>query len=248
MKNYLCKVISNTQLNEQTYNLLLQTPFEFNIECGQFVNVYIPGYLLGRPFSFESFQNNELSIIYKVNGQGTKELTQIQPNQEIKILGELGHGFDTNVTNEKIVIIGAGVGLPPMLNLYNKLKQTNNVTLIAAFTNESDTFRLEQITQDDKNVVLVQNSKKYLNLNPLQYLENKELDFDYIYACGPSILLKLLDQKYAPTKKGQISIEERMGCGHGTCYGCSKKTKKGKNVLTCKNGPVFDLGVLAWAD
>lgn len=248
MKKYTCKVIYNKQLNENVYNLVLQTPLSFNIKCGQFVNLYIPDFLLGRPFSFDNFKNNQLSIIYKINGQGTEELTKFQTNNFIELLGPLGHGFDTNISSKNIVLVGAGVGLPPILNLYDQLKKTNKVKLIAAFTNENDIFKLEKIQQSVNNVVLVQNSNKYLNLNPIQYLDKNNLEFDYIYSCGPSMLLKLIDQKYFETKKGQISIEERMGCGHGTCYGCSKKNKQNVNVLTCQGGPVFNLGVLSWKD
>lgn len=245
MQKYTCKILKNEMLNQNIYNLVIETPKNFNIESGQFINLYVPGFLLPRPFSFVKFENNELSIIYKVNGQGTQELTRLQPKTFINILGPLGTGFNTNLKHQKVLLIGGGVGLPPILNLYESLSQNNEVKLICAFTNETDIFSLEKLKTHNATI-LVQNSKHYENDNPLQYLAKNNVEFDYIYACGPTKMLELIDLKYYDNKKGQISIEERMGCGHGTCYGCSKEDKTGKNVLTCVDGPVFDLGVLKW--
>lgn len=246
MKNYQTKIISNKKLNEGVFELKLETSNDFSIKSGQFVNVYLDSKLLGRPFSFVSFENNILTLVYKLVGCGTKELATYECGREVKILGPLGTGFDTSIENKKIVLVGAGVGLPPILNLYNELKLKNDVRLIAAFTNETDVFYKDEILNGNNNTLLVQNSDEFSNLNPIQYLEKYEFDFDHIVACGPSIVLMLLDKKYQSTKTGQISIEERMGCGHGNCYGCSQKTKNDTNVLTCIDGPVFNLGVLAW--
>lgn len=245
MKKYICKILKNEQINKNVYNIILKMPKEFNIKSGQFLNIYIPTYLLPRPFSFIEFKNNEITIIYKVNGLGTKYLTSMKKNQFLTILGPLGNGFKTNISNKKILLIGGGVGLPPILNLYEILKQKNQVSLICAFTNKDDLFNLKQL-QENKAIILVQNSNKYPNYNPISYLEHMEIDFEYVYACGPTKMLEAIDLKYQNTKKGQISIEERMGCSYGICYGCSKETKKGTNVLTCKNGPVFKLGELKW--
>lgn len=245
MKNFDCKIISNTKLNEGVFELKLDMPSEFNILSGQFVNIYLESKLLGRPFSFVDFSNNVLTLVYKVVGCGTKELTTYENGRLIKVLGPLGTGFDTSIENKKVVLVGAGVGLPPILNLYNELKAKNDVKLVAAFTNESDVFYEDEVLSSANNDLLVQNSDKYSNLNPIQFLDNTDFEFDHVVACGPSIVLMLLDKRYQDSKTGQISIEERMGCGHGNCYGCSQKTKEDTNVLTCIDGPVFNLGVLS---
>lgn len=229
-KSEIIEILSNEMVALDTYKIKLKA--SIRALPGQFINIKLNNHYLRRPISISRIYQDYFEIIYKVKGEGTKDLSLLKANDKIDILYPLGNGY-TLVENKKVLLIGGGIGIPPLLELYHQLKNNNQVKLLIGLNDLS-----ENIYSDYQPLITTINQSSAFHGNVVDYLKNNEVDYNYVYACGPMPMLKAL-QKYINVD-GQISIEERMGCGFGACMGCSCKTKYGYKRI-CVEGPVFDI-------
>lgn len=232
MQSKKMEVLENKLIAKNTYRLIFKG--ELKAKCGQFVGLEIPGFTLRRPLSLSRIHKDSFEIIYKIKGKGTKELATIKPQEELEILGPLGNGF-TLVENKNVLLVGGGIGVPPLLELYHQLKEKNQkVTLLIGLQTPE-----ENAYEEYQPLVCCMETQEGFQGTVVDYLQQKELDFDYVYACGPMGMLHALSKI---TQEGQISIEERMACGFGVCRGCTCKTNNQEKKRICVDGPVFEIG------
>lgn len=229
--NNIYQVLKNELIAKDTYLMILQGDTSKINRSGQFINILIDGYFLRRPISICDYDNNTITIIYKVLGDGTKKLSKSQINDKLDILVGLGNGFEIE-EYQNIVLVGGGVGVPPLYNLAKKLKKA---VVVLGFKSKEEVFYEEEFKKLGHQVIICCDDHSYgYHGNVIDYL--KTINFDYYYTCGPEkMLLKMVSEFQV---SGQLSFEERMGCGFGACMGCSRLTKNG-SIRVCKEGPVL---------
>lgn len=237
------EIKSNIKLAESVYETVLLGDTSSLRSPGQFINIKIDGLFLRRPISVCDYDENSITIIYKVVGEGTELMSEMQSGEKLDVLCGLGNGFDTSKSGDNPVLIGGGVGVPPMYNLCKKLiSEGKKVTVILGFNNADEIFYEDKFKAlgADVKVTTVDGSygiKGYVT-DALQ-----ETNYTYFYTCGPMPMFKAIEN--TATTSGQYSFEERMGCGFGACMGCSCKTKYG-NKRICKDGPVLEREEIIW--
>ena len=244
MKQSVFQILENKPLTDCVYQMVLQGDTSAITAPGQFVNIRLDGLYLRRPISVCDLQQDRLTIIYKVVGKGTQQMAAMT-HGELDILTGLGNGYDLTKAGDHPVLIGGGVGVPPMYLLCKKLiEQNKHVQVILGFNTASEIF-LEQAFRDlgvDVTVTTVDGSAgtKGFVTDALQNMQ-----YSYFYTCGPEPMLKAVYR--ISTTSGQFSFEKRMGCGFGACMGCSCKTITGYKRI-CKEGPVLQKEEIAWED
>ena len=211
--------------------------------CGQFVNIQLDGMFLRRPISVCDYDEETLTLVYKVVGQGTEAMSLMTAGTKLDILTGLGNGYDLTVAGDKPVLLGGGVGVPPMFNLAKKLReQGKEVKVILGFNTASEIFYEEDFKALGCDVTVTTVDGSYgVKGFVTTVLEN--MDYTYFYTCGPEPMLKAVYK--ASVTSGQMSFEERMGCGFGACMGCSCKTLTGYKRI-CKEGPVMKKEEILW--
>ena len=242
MKQSIFTILSNIALTDSVYKMVLEGDTSAITNCGQFVNIQLDGLFLRRPISVCDYDGETLTIVYKVVGKGTEAMSAMTEGQELDILTGLGNGYDLTLSGEKPVLLGGGVGVPPMYNLAKKLiAEGKEVNVILGFNTASEIFYEEEFKAlgCDVTVTTVDGSygKKGFVTDALP--EN----YTYFYTCGPEPMLKAVYR--ATNTSGQMSFEERMGCGFGACMGCSCKTLTGYKRI-CKEGPVMKKEEILW--
>ncbi|MBO5935514.1 MAG: dihydroorotate dehydrogenase electron transfer subunit [Clostridia bacterium] len=243
MNNVIYTIKSNEKLTENVYKMVFEGDTSAVTASGQFINIKIDSLYLRRPISIFDCKENELTIIYKVVGTGTEIMSKMPVGTKLDVLVGLGNGFDTSVSGNNPVVIGGGVGVPPMYYLAKKLlAEGKNVTAILGFNKVDEVFGKEDFEAIGcKTIVTTVDGSMGIKGFVTDAL--KEIDYSYIYTCGPEPMLKALYN--AAETSGQFSFEERMGCGFGACMGCSCKTKYG-NKRICKDGPVLVKEEIIW--
>lgn len=242
MKNVLLKVVSNEKLTENVYKMVLSGDISDIKKSGQFVNILINGLYLRRPISVCDYEENLLTIIYKVVGKGTTKLSLANLGDVFDVLVGLGNGYDLSKSGEKPLLIGGGVGVPPMYNLAKKLiEQGKVVTVILGFNTKSEVFYENEFKNLGAKVFVTTVDGSY-GIKGFVTDAIKD-EYSYFYTCGPEPMLKAVYNK--TTTSGQFSFEERMGCGFGACMGCSCKTLYG-NKRICRDGPVLLKEEIIW--
>lgn len=238
------KIIENKQIAKDVFKMILEGDTSEITRPGQFINIEIEDLYLRRPISICDYDENSITIIYKVVGQGTEKMSKLENGYELDILTGLGNGFDTNMSGDKPLLIGGGVGTPPMYRLCKDLiKEGKNPTVILGFGTKDDIFYKEKFEKLGVTVYISTVDGSAGTKGLVTDIMKNINDFTYFYACGPMVMLKAVCN--ATDKSGQVSLEERMGCGFGACMGCSIQTKKG-NKRVCKEGPVFVKEDLIW--
>ena len=235
MKQSIFTIVSNTALTDSVYKMVLSGDTSAITAAGQFVNIQLSGKFLRRPISVCDYDETTLTIVYKVVGKGTEAMSGMSAGQKLDILTGLGNGYDLTLSGEYPVLLGGGVGVPPMYNLAKKLiTEGKKVFVILGFNTKSEIFYENEFKAlgCDVTVATVDGSygKKGFVTDALP--EN----YTYFYTCGPEPMLKAVYR--ATATSGQMSFEERMGCGFGACMGCSCKTLTGYKRI-CKVGPVM---------
>ena len=236
MKQSIFRIIDNTPLTSSVYKMRLAGDTSHITAPGQFVNIQLDGFYLRRPISVCDCEDGTLTIIYKVVGKGTKKLAAMTEGDTLDVIVGLGNGFDTAKPHgRKIAVIGGGVGVPPMYDTARRLAaQGEDVTAILGFATKDVSFYIEKfealgvklmITTDDGSM-----GQKGFVTDAL-----RESGCDYVMACGPTPMLKGVHRSGI---EGQLSFEERMGCGFGACMGCTCHTLVGPKRV-CLDGPVF---------
>ena len=210
---------------------------------GQFVNIKLEGLFLRRPISVNDVNGDELTLIYKVVGKGTEQMANMVCGETLDILTGLGNGYDISTSGDKPLLIGGGVGVPPLYMLAKKLiAQGNQVSVILGFNTKDEIFYEGEFKALGAKVYVTTVDGSY-GQKGFVTTPMEGLDYTYTYTCGPEPMLKAV---YKTSKtSGQYSFEERMGCGFGACMGCSCKTLYG-NKRICKDGPVLVKEEIIW--
>ena len=243
MKQSIFTIASNEALTDSVYRMILTGDTSAITAPGQFVNIQLSGKFLRRPISVCDYDAETLTIVYKVVGAGTEQMSEMGKGTELDILTGLGNGYDLTLTGDKPLLIGGGVGVPPMYNLAKVLKsQGKDVTVILGFNTKSEIFYEEEFKKLGCDVTVTTVDGSY-GIQGFVTTALETMDYTYFYTCGPEPMLKAIYK--ASNTSGQMSFEERMGCGFGACMGCSCKTLTG-NKRICKEGPVMKKEEILW--
>ena len=244
MKQVIFKIEKNECIAKNTYKMVLLGDTSGIGGCGQFVNIALEGYYLRRPISVCDYDADKLTLIYKAVGEGTEYMATLPAGHELDILVGLGNGYDTQKSGEAPLLLGGGVGVPPLYALCKKLiAEGKKPTVILGFNTAEEVFCREEFEALGARVLVATadgsvGTKGFVT-DAMKEVEN----YTYFYTCGPLPMLKAIYN--ATVTSGQFSFEERMGCGFGACMGCSCKTNFG-NKRICKDGPVFEKEEILW--
>ena len=243
MKQGIFKITKNFKIAKDVFLMCLSGDTSAISAPGQFINIQLSGKFLRRPISVCDYGSNSVTIIYKVVGSGTEYMSELQPGEELDILTGLGNGFDTEKSGENPVLVGGGVGVPPMYSLAKRLLAAGKTpAAILGFNTASEIFYKEEFEALGIETILATadgsvGSKGFVT-------DALPEAFDTFCACGPMPMLRAL---CARTKKpGFLSLEARMGCGFGACMGCSCKVLTGGYKRICKDGPVLERKEIVW--
>jgi len=237
------EVKENIRIARDIYKMILLGDTSDITKPGQFINLQLEGKFLRRPISVYDYDDKSVTIIYKVVGGGTEQMADMLPGTKIDILTGLGNGFDTSKCKDNALLIGGGVGVPPMYNLAKCLvKEGKKVSVILGFNSAEDVFCEEEFKNLGATVYVATADGSYGTKGFVTDVM-KNLSYDYFFTCGPEPMFKAIEKIAASS--GQYSFEERMGCGFGACMGCSCKTKYG-NKRICKDGPVMEREEIIW--
>lgn len=236
------KILSNEPLTKDVYKMVLEGDTEYITAPGQFINIALDGKYLRRPISVCDYDEDCITIIYKVVGEGTEQMSALKIGTVLDVLTGLGNGYDISKST-KPLLIGGGVGVPPMYNLAKTLIANGQVpTVILGFNTADEVFYEQEFKALGCDVFVTTADGSY-GIKGFVTDALVGIDFDYFYTCGPLPMFKAIYN--AVDKDGQFSFEERMGCGFGACMGCSCKTKYG-NKRICKDGPVLEKEEIIW--
>ena len=243
MKQGIFEITLNTPLNQLVYKMVLKGDVSAITNAGQFINIKIEGLFLRRPISVCDLDNDSVTIIYKVVGKGTERLSQMKVGDKLDVLTGLGNGYNLTLSGDKPVLIGGGVGVPPMYLLAKRLIEKGvKPTVILGFNNKDEIFYEKEFAGLGLDVLVTTVDGSY-GIKGFVTDAMNDLSYTYFYSCGPEPMLKAIYDK--STTEGELSFEERMGCGFGACMGCSCKTKYG-NKRICKDGPVLRKEEILW--
>lgn len=243
MRQEFFEILSNAQIAPAVYKIVLKGDTSPITACGQFVNIQLNGFYLRRPISICDFDTETLTLIYKVVGGGTEALSRMQKGEGLDLLLSLGNGFDTSKSGQNPLIIGGGVGVPPLYALCKRLiAEGKKPAVILGFNTASEMFYEEVFKLLGADVYVTTVDGSY-GVKGFVTDVMKNLDYDYFYTCGPLPMFKAIES--VAKTSGQYSFEERMGCGFGACMGCTCKTKYG-NKRICKDGPVLEREEIVW--
>lgn len=241
MKQGVYEIISNEPLTDSAYKMIIDCPSADGLKPGQFVNIRLDGYYLRRPISVCDAEGGKLTLIYKVVGRGTKAMSEMKGGKLDLLLG-LGNGYDLEKSGDAPLLIGGGVGVPPLYLLAKKLRESGKkVSVILGFNTASEIFYEDEFKALSCSVTVTTvdgtNGKKGFVTDALP--EN----YSYVYTCGPEPMLRAVYKNTAAS--GQYSFEERMGCGFGACMGCTCETITGYKRI-CRDGPVLTKEEIKW--
>ena len=242
MKQSIFEILRNDALTENVYKMVLSGDPSAITAPGQFVNIQLDGLFLRRPISVCDYDETTLTIIYKAVGKGTEAMSAMTAGMELDVLTGLGNGYDLSLSGDHPVLIGGGVGVPPMYRLAKDLlAQGKSVSVILGFNTKNEIFYEDAFKAlgCDVTVTTVDGSYGVKGFVTDALPE----DYSYFYTCGPEPMLKAVYK--ATATSGQMSFEERMGCGFGACMGCSCKTLTGYKRI-CKEGPVMRKEEILW--
>ena len=236
MKQSIFTITENIQLTATVFKMKLSGDVSDITSSGQFVNLKLDGLYLRRPISVCDCEDGVLTLIYKVVGKGTEQMSKMAAGEKLDTLTGLGNGYDTSLSGDKPVLLGGGVGVPPLYMLAKKLiKEGKKVSVVLGFNTKEEVFCEEDFKALGADVFVATADGSY-GVKGFVTDALKDIDYTYFYTCGPEPMLKALYN--ATETSGQFSFEERMGCGFGACMGCSCKTVTGYKRI-CKDGPVF---------
>lgn len=242
MKQGIFKITENSKLTQNVYKMRLSGDVSDITACGQFINIKLSGLFLRRPISVCDKDENSVTIIYKVVGHGTEQLAEMKIGDSLDVLTGLGNGYDLSLSGDIPVLLGGGVGVPPLYMLAKKLmEQGKKVSVVLGFNTKTEVFYEDEFKKLGCAVTVTTADGSYGTKGFVTdaFPEN----YSYFYTCGPEPMLKAV---YNVTKtEGQFSFEERMGCGFGACMGCSCKTITGYKRI-CKDGPVMKKEEILW--
>ncbi len=242
MKQTLFTILENAPLTSTVYRMVLGGDTEAITAPGQFVNIKLDGLFLRRPISVCDCEDGKLTLVYKVVGKGTEQMSAMSAGAQLDILTGLGNGYDTEKAEKHALLLGGGVGVPPLYMLAKTLiAQGKTVSVVLGFNTADEVFYEQEFKALGANVTVTTVDGSYgvkgfvTDALPATY--------DYFFTCGPEPMLKAVYK--STVTEGQFSFEERMGCGFGACMGCSCKTVTGYKRI-CKDGPVLKKEEILW--
>lgn len=243
MNQSIFTIVSNTALTESVSEMVLAGDTSAITAPGQFVNIRLDGLFLRRPISVCDYDEGTLTLVYKAVGKGTAAMRAMSPGTRLDLLTGLGNGYDLSCSGERPVLLGGGAGVPPLYHLAKKLlAQGKKVTVILGFNTDKEIFYEDKFRALGCDV-LVTTADGSHGIRGFVTDALKSIEYSYFYACGPEPMLKAVYR--ASATSGQMSFEERMGCGFGACMGCSCKTLTGFKRI-CKDGPVMRKEEILW--
>ncbi len=244
-KKGIYTILSNEPLTLAVYRMVLEGDTQYITRSGQFINIELTGKYLRRPISVADYDDKTVTIIYKVVGSGTEQMRGMAQGEKLDILTGLGNGFSTDNDAKRPLLVGGGVGVPPMYNLCKRLlSEGKRPTVIIGFNTKAELFYEEEFKALGVDVVVATaDGSAGVKGFVTDAIREAKVEFDYLYTCGPLPMLKALYD--ATDVPAEFSFEERMGCGFGACMGCSCKTKYG-NKRICKDGPVLKREEIIW--
>lgn len=242
MKQGLFDIKSNRKLTDSVFRMELVGDVSDITSSGQFINIKLDGLFLRRPISVCDVNGDTVTIIYKVVGKGTEAMSKMTEGT-LDVLTGLGNGYDTSLSGDNPLLLGGGVGVPPLYMLAKLLiSEGKKPTVILGFNKASEVFYADDFEKLGAKVIVTTVDGSY-GVKGFVTTAMAELDYSYFYTCGPEPMLKAV---FAASKtSGQFSFEERMGCGFGACMGCSCKTVTGYKRI-CKDGPVLVKEEILW--
>ena len=245
MKQSIFKITSNEKIARDIFKMTLAGDTSAITAPGQFVNIKLDGFFLRRPISVCDCVGENLTLIYKTVGHGTEQMSRMAAGDELDLLTGLGNGYDTKISGGSPLLVGGGVGVPPMYMLCRKLiSEGKNVTVVLGFNSKDDVFYENEFRALGADVHIATADGTYGTKGFVTDVI-KNIQYTFFYTCGPEPMFRAM-HKIMKTP-GQYSFEERMGCGFGACMGCSCKTLTG-NKRICKEGPVMESEEIIWAD
>ena len=245
MKQSIFKITSNEKIARDIFKMTLAGDTSAITAPGQFVNIKLDGFFLRRPISVCDCVGENLTLIYKTVGRGTEQMSRMKNGDELDLLTGLGNGYDTKASGGSPLLVGGGVGVPPMYMLCKKLiSEGKNVTVVLGFNSKDDVFYEDEFRALGADVHIATADGTYGTKGFVTDVI-KDMQYTFFYTCGPEPMFRAM-HKMMKTP-GQYSFEERMGCGFGACMGCSCKTLTG-NKRICKEGPVMESEEIIWAD
>lgn len=237
-------VIDNKKIAKDTYRMEFEYDNARHMRPGQFVNLKIEGFMLRRPISISDvIDRTHFAIVYKVVGDGTEALTKLEKGDEVNMFGPLGSFYPIHDDIDDVLLIGGGVGVPPLYQLakiYRKVKMEVNVVL--GFNDGESVFYEEEFKNLGCNVYVATMDGSYGTKGTvMDAIKENNITTEFVCCCGPVPMLKAIEEKYT---RGYMSFESRMACGMGACMACVAKDKKEENMYhrICKEGPVFPIG------
>lgn len=234
-------ILSNTLIARDIWKMQLQTPQAEAVKPGQFVMVEVPGGFLRRPISVSDTNGDSLTLIYKIMGKGTETMSKLGPGHHLNLVGPLGQGFPVVGSQDAVLLIGGGVGVPPLVKTARAwLDKGKKVDVVMGFNTAADVFALDMFEQIGvEPIIATMDGSVGTKGTVLDAIKEHGITTEFVQACGPLPMLKAVQSTYS---KGYISLEARMGCGIGVCMGCVVKDNGGELIRVCKNGPVFPIG------
>ena len=244
MKDGIFTIQAQRPLTQSVFEIKLSGDTSAITRPGQFVNLRLDGLYLRRPISVCDLERETLTLIYKVVGKGTAQLSEMLPGQSVPVLTGLGNGYDTALSGDRPLLIGGGVGVPPLYLLAKQLRaQGKAVSVILGFNTASELFYEQEFRAIgcEVSVTTVDGSRGVKGFVTDALPE----DYTHVYTCGPEPMLRAVFRRIRTG--GSFSFEKRMGCGFGACMGCSCKTVTGYKRI-CKEGPVLQKEEILWED
>lgn len=242
MKQGIFEITENIHLTDSVMKMILSGDTSAITSSGQFINIKLDGLFLRRPISVYDTDENTVTIIYKIVGHGTEQMSRMKKGEKLDVLTGLGNGYDLAKSGSSPLLLGGGVGVPPLYLLAKKLiAQGKNVTVVLGFNTKGEVFCEEEYKKLGAKVTVTTADGSYgvkgfvTDAMPESYT--------HFYCCGPEPMLKAVYKNTVTS--GQLSFEERMGCGFGACMGCSCKTITGYKRI-CKDGPVMLKEEILW--
>ncbi|MBE6660221.1 MAG: dihydroorotate dehydrogenase electron transfer subunit [Ruminococcaceae bacterium] len=244
MKQSIFEIRTNEALTSTVYKMTLAGDTSPITAPGQFVNIKLEGQFLRRPISVCDCEEGLLTLIYKVVGRGTEQMSQMLPGEKLDLLTGLGNGYDTSLTGDRPLLLGGGVGVPPLYMLAKQLRaEGKSVSVVLGFNTKDEIFYENEFKALGCDVTVTTADGSY---GVRGFVTNAmDVDYTHVCTCGPEPMLKAVYK--ACKTDGQFSFEERMGCGFGACMGCSCKTITGYKRI-CKEGPIMRKGDILWED
>lgn len=234
------EIKSNRKIAERTFEMKLEGDVSEISFPGQFVNFKLDGFFLRRPISVCDFEGGALTVIYKAVGGGTEKMSMMKPGEKIDTLAGLGNGYRVENAGDSPLLVGGGVGVPPLYALAKRLK---NPVVVMGFNTADEIFYKEEFEKIGAKVYVSTADGSVGTRGFVTDVIKTLGEFSHVYACGPEPMLKAV-YDMCPCG-GEFSFEERMGCGFGACMGCSCKTKYGYKRI-CKDGPVLSKEEIIW--